>query len=94
VNCIVSFREIHAAGLINSLPQGFGSQLISTWNGVGVDVERRRSSGVAQARRPNLYRDASIEHLRCHKVPQVVESEVIESCSPAHSDEALGHEIR
>jgi len=76
---ITSFPRIPTTGLVYPSPQSFRGQAVSTWNGVGGDVQRGRSPGVAQARRHNRYRDASIEHLGGHEVAKVVESEVIES---------------
>jgi hypothetical protein len=37
--------------------------------------------------------DAGIEHLGRHEVAKVVESEMVKPSSPAHPDEALGHEV-
>ena len=61
---------------------------------MGVDVQRGRSPGVAQAGRHDRDGDAGIEHLGGHEVAQVVKSEMVKPGSAAHLDKALGHEVR
>jgi hypothetical protein len=49
---------------------------------------------MTQAGRHDRHGDASVEHLGRHEMAEIVETEMTESGSAAHADEALGHEVR
>lgn len=81
-------------GRVEDAGEGLGRGAVAAGNGVGVDIEGRRRSRVAQPLGHRVDGDPGGEHLGGHEVTQVVEPEVAEAGLPASGDELLGDPVR